>query len=71
MSKPTFNDPVFVRSDDTTRIAASVVEWNGAVVGGADLSVKLTNGNGESVLINVADWATIVGCVNREIERLS
>lgn len=66
--KPTFNDPVFVRIDDSTVIKASVVQWNGAVDN--SMSVLLSNGN-ESVLVSVADWATLVGCVNREIERLS
>lgn len=68
MAKANFNDPVFVRSDDTTTIKASVVEWNDADLG--TLSVRL-QGSDQSVLINVADWATLVGCVNREIERLS
>lgn len=68
MSKPVFNDPVFVRSDDATTIKASVVEWNATDPGA--MSVLLSNGN-ESVLVNVADWATLVGCVNRELERLS
>ena len=67
--KPTFHEPVFVRIDDTTRISASVIEWNGEVSN--DMSVKLSNVAGETVLISVADWKTLVGCVDREIERLS
>lgn len=65
---PKFNDPVFVRQDDTTTIKASVVEWNATDPGA--MSVLLSNGN-ESVLVSVRDWATLVGCVNREVERLS
>lgn len=68
MSKATFGDPVFVRVDDTTTIRASVVEWNDTDMGRA--SVLLSNGN-ESVLVSADDWATLVGCVNRELERVS
>ena len=68
MAKPKFNDPVFVRNDETTTIKASVVEWNDEDVGRA--SVLLANGSGESILVNVADWATLVNCVNRELERV-
>lgn len=66
--QPKFNEPVFVRIDDTTTIKASVVEWNATDPGA--MSVLIGNGN-ESVLICVRDWAALVGCVNREIERLS
>lgn len=62
-----FRDPVFVRSDDTTEIKASVVVW-GKRMGG--VSVRL-QGSDESVLINAADWPTLVACVNRELERVS
>lgn len=69
MTKPTFNDPVFVRVDNTTTIKASVVEWNDAADLGR-MSVRLSNGN-ESVLVSADDWATLVSCVNRELERCS
>jgi hypothetical protein len=68
MADNRFNDPVFVRNDDTTTIRASVVEWNES--NGGKLSVLLSNGS-ESVLVNGDDWATLVGCVNRELERCS
>lgn len=67
-NKPNFNDPVFVRNDDTTTIKASVVEWNDTDLG--RMSVLLSNGN-ESVLVSVDDWKTLVGCVDQEINRLS
>ncbi len=70
MSDPKFNDPVFVRNDDTTTIKASVVEWNREGDDASPLSVLLSNGN-ESVLVNVADWATLVACVNVELNRCS
>ena len=66
--KPTFHDPVFVRDDDTTTIRASLVEWNRAVE--TQMSIRL-KGMSESVFINVADWPTLVSCINHEIERLS
>lgn len=66
--KPNFRDPVFVRDDDTTTIRASVVEWNNCIPGD-QLSVRISNG-GESVLINLSDWPTLVSCINREMEKL-
>lgn len=61
----TFNDPVFVRNDDTTTIKASVVEW-------ADGSLSvLLRGSNESVLVRADDWETLKGCVDRELERCS
>jgi hypothetical protein len=68
MENAKFNDPVFVRVDDTTTIKASVVEWNDSDLG--RMSVLLSNGN-ESVLVSADDWATLVGCVNRELDRRS
>lgn len=62
-----FRDPVFVRDDDTTTIKASVVVW-GERMGG--VSVRL-QGMNESVLINAEDWPKLVGCVNRELDRVS
>lgn len=61
-----FRKPVFVREDDTTTIEASVVVWKETLGG---VSVRLYNGN-ESVFVNAADWLTLVGCINREIERV-
>ncbi len=62
-----FRAPVFVREDDSTTIRASVVVWGDEGLG---VSVRL-QGSNESVLVNAADWATLVGCVNRELERVS
>jgi hypothetical protein len=67
MTEPNFRSPVFIRNDDTTEIVASVIVWNRE---GAGVSVNLSNGN-ESVLINAVDWATLVGCINRELDRVS
>lgn len=66
MSKPNFREPVFVRNDDTTEIAASVVEWNDAEGG---VSIRLRNGS-ESVLVNSRDWDALKSCVDRELERV-
>jgi hypothetical protein len=66
MTQPKFNDPVFVRVDDTTTIKASVVEWNDTDLG--RMSVLLSNFT-ESVLFIGADWESLVTCVNRELER--
>jgi hypothetical protein len=68
--KPNFRDPVFVRNDDTTTIRASVIEWNDALAESGALSVRL-QGMDESILINAADWPILVGCINRELERLA
>jgi hypothetical protein len=68
MAEAKFNDPVFVRDDDTTTIKASVVEWGGDM--GDRMSV-LFKGSNESVLVNVEDWETLKRCVDREIERRS
>jgi hypothetical protein len=67
MAEPKFNDPVFVRDDDSTTIRASVVEWNGNV--DTAMSVRI-QGSNESVLINVEDWEVLKGCIDRELERL-
>jgi hypothetical protein len=60
-----FREPVFVRDDDTTTIKASVVVWKDD-----RLSVRL-QGSNESVLVNAEDWAVLVACVNRELDRCS
>ena len=64
-SEHDFRDPVFVRKDDTTDIAASVVVWGDAIGG---VSVRLVSGN-ESVLINAADWPAIKSTIDAELER--
>lgn len=61
-----WNEPVFVRRDDTTNLWVRLIEWNERLGG---LSIQFSNGD-HSVLVNVDDWQTIVGAVNREIERL-
>ena len=70
MADNKWHDPVFVRVDDTTTIKASVVEWADDAGVGERTSVLLSNGN-ESVLVSGADWATLVSCVTRELERHS
>lgn len=66
--EPDFREPVFVRNDDTTNVRASVVDWGDKFDG--LLSVKLTNGGGESVLINVADWEAVKSSVDAELNRV-
>lgn len=66
MAEAKFNDPVFVRDDDTTTIRASVVEW------GEDMDNKLSillRGSNESVLVSADDWEVLKGCIDRELER--
>lgn len=64
--QPNFRDPVFVRSDDTTVIAASVVEWRGNDSG---FSI-LFKGSEESVLINSRDWDAVKQCIDCELNRV-
>lgn len=68
MADARFNDPVFVREDDTTTIRASVVEWGNDMDGRMSVLLK---GSNESVLVNVEDWETLKRCIDREIERRS
>ena len=70
MAENTWHDPVFVRVDDTTTIKASVVEWAEDAGVGGRVSVLLANDHG-SVLVSGEDWATLVGCVTRELDRHS
>lgn len=63
----TIHPPVFVRADDTTTIAACLVEWSDNVGG---FSVRLNNGRTD-IIINSADWPVLVACVNRELERVA
>jgi len=65
-NKPNFRDPVFVRSDDTCDVKASVVEWGCDALG---ISVNIEGSSG-IVLINAEDWPTIVSCINAELQRV-
>lgn len=62
-----FRDPVFVRIDDTTEIKASVIVWAEC---GAGISVRLEDSDG-IVVINAADWPSLVACINRELDHVS
>lgn len=62
-----FHPPVFVRSDDTTTIEASLIEWD--YTDGDRISIKLANSN-ESILINSEDWAAIKSTVDYALNQL-
>ena len=62
-----FRDPIFVRNDEKSEIKISTVVW--AFDGG--VSVKFTNGSGESVLVDADDWQQIVAAVDLELGRVS
>lgn len=64
-----FRDPVFVRNDDETEIAASVVEWNGSTGAGDQFSISLRQGS-DSVLIQSSDWALVKSCIDCELNRV-
>lgn len=62
-----FQEPVFVRVDETTDVKASVVVWDEGM-GGVSVLIK---GSSDSVLINAEDWPKIVSCINAALERNS
>lgn len=63
-----FRKPVFVRNDDQSHVEVSAVVWNEQPEAG--ISIKFTNGNGESVLVDSADWQRIKAAVDAELNRL-
>lgn len=63
---PDFRKPFFVRNDNESELAVSLVLWNDDNSKVA-ASIRLVNGEGNGVLVDVADWQRIKSAVDKEL----